>query len=181
MRFPNTLLAWVFLPLWLAKKWLLLWRRYWLTGHPEDRWFDEVDPVLVVGGALFPGDMAALRSIGVGAVLSLCAEYLDDPHDGVLMHRIPVHDDLAARADQLLGAVAWIDERVATGTKVYVHCAAGRGRSVSVACAWLMKRYDLSTEDALGRIQKVRRMAKPTPWQLAAVRRLEPSLRRPKA
>jgi atypical dual specificity phosphatase len=177
VRFPNTLLAWLFLPLWLVKKWLLLWRRFTLRGSTVHRWYDEVDPAIVLGGALFPGDMEALRLLGVGAVLSLCAEYLDDPHEGVHMHRIPVHDDLAASDEQLVEAVSWIEERVASGTRVYVHCAAGRGRSVSVVCAWLVQRYDLSTDDALRRVQSARPMAKPTPWQLAAVRRLEPVLR----
>ncbi len=178
MRFPGTLLATVFFPLWLLKKWMLVGRRWRLRGSSVDRWYDEIDAHLVLGGALFPGDMDALRKIGVASVLSLCAEYVDDPHEGVVMHRISVHDDLAASREQLLEAVSWIDSRVEKGEKVYVHCAAGRGRSVSVACAWLVKRHDLGTDAALTRIQAVRRVAKPTPWQLRAVRRLEAELRR---
>jgi hypothetical protein len=178
VRFPGTLLATIFFPLWLLKKWLLVGRRFRVRRSSVDRWFDEVDPALVVGGALFPGDIDELRRLGVGAVLSLCAEYLDDPQEGVLMHRIAVHDDLAVSREQFFEAVRWIDTRVEKGEKVYVHCAAGRGRSVSGACAWLMKRYDLGTDAALARIQAVRRAAKPTPWQLAAVRRIEADLRR---
>ncbi len=86
------------------------------------------------------------------------------------MHRIPVHDDLAARAEQLHEAVKWIDERVAVGDKVYVHCAAGRGRSVSVATAWLARRRGLTADEALARIQAARPAANPTPWQMRAVR-----------
>ncbi len=179
MRFPWTPLALALFPLWALKRALLVWRRASIRRSSVDRWFDEVDPSLVVGGALFPGDMEELRARhGVRAVLSMCAEYRDDEHAGVVMHRIPCHDDLAVSEPALLDAVRWIDERVASGEKVYLHCAAGRGRSVSVAVAWLVRRYRLSVDEALARIQSVRRAAKPTPWQLAAVRRLEDELRR---
>lgn len=171
MRFPWTRLALGLYPLWLLKRGLLGLRRWQLRRSTTDRWFDEVDPSIVVGGALFPGDLEALRAIGVKSVLSLCAEYRDDASPDVTMHRISCHDDFAVPVPQLAEAVRWIDERVALGEKVYVHCAAGRGRSVSVVVAWLVKRRGLSVERALAQVQSVRRAARPAPWQLAAVRR----------
>ena len=181
MKFPWTPLAIALFPLWALKRGLLSWRRFTVSRSSVDRWFDEVDPSLVVGGALFPGDLDALRARGVGAILSLCAEYVDPPCDGLAMHRIAVHDDLPASAEQIKEGVRWIDERVAAGAKVYVHCAAGRGRSVSVACAWLVRRHGLSTDEALARIQAVRPCARPARWQIAAVRKLEPELRSAKS
>lgn len=171
MRFPWTPLAIALFPLWALKRGLLGWKRSQIRRSSADRWFDEVDPSIVVGGALFPGDLDALRGLGVRSVLSLCAEYRDDTCAEVLMHRIPCHDDLAVGAVELDAAVRWIDDRVARGEKVYVHCAAGRGRSVSVVLAWLVKRYGLTPEAALAKVQAVRRAARPTPWQLASVRR----------
>jgi len=173
MRFPWTPLAIALFPLWALKRTLLGWKRFMIRRSGRDRWFDEVDAALVVGGALFPGDLDALRALGVSSVLSLCAEYRDDAHPSVFMHRIPCYDDLAVSEERLDEAVRWIDERVGRGEKVYVHCAAGRGRSVSVVVAWLVKRYALTTDAALARVQSVRRAARPTPWQLAAVRRFE--------
>jgi hypothetical protein len=181
VRHPNTALAWTLLPLWLLKRELLAFKRWRIRRSSVDRWFDAVDDDLVVGGALFPGDLDELRKLGVGAVLSLCAEYADDGGEGVVMHRIPVHDDFAVSEEQLLEGVAWIDARAAEGKKVYVHCAAGRGRSVSVVVAWLVKRHGLATDEALARVQAVRRAARPTSWQLASVRRLEKKLREGRA
>lgn len=178
MRFPWTPLALGLFPLWALKRFLLGVRRRQLRRSSVDRWFDEVDPSVVVGGALFPGDLDALRALGVKSVLSLCAEYHDDPHAEVVMHRIACHDDFALSEAQLADGVRWMDERVAQGDKVYVHCAAGRGRSVSVVLAWLVKNQGLSTDAALAKVQAVRRAARPAPWQLAAVRRYEKSLRK---
>jgi atypical dual specificity phosphatase len=175
VRFPRTPLAYALFPLWLLKLWLLHARRFRIRRSSRDRWFDEVDPSLVVGGALFPGDLEALRALGVGAILSLCAEYVDDEEacarTGIAAGRVPVHDDFGLAPAQFDEALAWIDARVAEGKKVYVHCAAGRGRSVSVAIVWLARRRGLTVDAALARIQAVRRAAKPTPWQMSAVRR----------
>jgi atypical dual specificity phosphatase len=176
VRFPGTFLATVLFPLWAFKLALLYGRRWRVARSSLDRWFDEVDPSLVVGGALFPGDLERLCAAGVGAILNLCAEYLDDVEAcagaGVATAHVPVHDDLWVRAEQFEKALAWIDARVGEGRKVYVHCAAGRGRSVSIAIAWLCRRRALTVDDALARIRSVRRAANPTPWQMRAVRRI---------
>jgi protein-tyrosine phosphatase len=181
MGFPGTLLAWILLPLWLLKAFALKIRRFQLGFSTRHRWFDEVDPAIVVGGALFPGDLEALRAIGVGAILSLCAEYLDDEAAcaaaGVTALRIPVHDDLGMRGEDLVAALDWIDARVAEKRKVYVHCAAGRGRSVAVVCGWLVRARGLGTDEAVARIKAVRPAAGPRSWQLAPVRALEARLR----
>lgn len=176
MGFPWTWLACAFFPLWAFKRWLLYRRRAYVERSTVHRWFDEVDPSLVVGGAVFPGDVERLRAAGVGAILSLCAEYLDPDAEcaraGLVTTRVPIHDDLWLRTRDFDASLAWIDARVAEGKKVYVHCAAGRGRSVSVAIAWLVRRHGLGVDAALSRIQAVRRAANPTPWQMYAVRRV---------
>jgi atypical dual specificity phosphatase len=175
MGFPRTLLAYVLFPLWLFKRWLLYRRRAFVLSSDVHHWFDEVDPSLVVGGALFPGDLEALKAKGVGAILNCCAEYLDDEdacaRADVSTRRVAILDDFWIYQRDLEAGVAWIDARVAEGRKVYVHCAAGRGRSVSVATVWLARRHGIAAEEALKRIQKERRAANPTPWQMFSVRR----------
>ena len=44
----------------------------------------------------------------------------------------------------LTEAVAWIDDQIADGRTVLVHCAKGRGRSATVLAAYLMKTEGMS-------------------------------------
>ncbi|MBI3724727.1 dual specificity protein phosphatase family protein [bacterium] len=121
--------------------------------------------------------MEALKAAGVGAILNCCAEYLDDEQAcaraGVATARVPILDDSWPRRSSLERAIRWIDERVARGQKVYVHCAAGRGRSVTVAASWLVVRRGLTTAEAIARIRAARPAAGPTWWQRLAVRGIE--------
>ena len=78
-------------------------------------------------------DLERLRQLGVRAVVNLCAERPDNPHR---LRRaqmdylwLPVTDTHAPTVDQILQGLAWLEQRVQPGRKVYIHCAAGMGRS----------------------------------------------------
>lgn len=70
---------------------------------------------------------------------------------GVLYRRAPVADmDSEELRARLTDCVRALDELLAAGHKVYLHCTAGAGRSPSVAIAWLVLRagWDLSRAHA---------------------------------
>ena len=48
----------------------------------------------------------------------------------------------------LTDAVAWIDEQLADGRTVLVHCAKGRGRSATVVAAYLMRERNMTFDEA---------------------------------
>lgn len=184
MRFPWTWLAVACFPLWITKRTLLAVKRWSAPESGPGAWWHEVAPNLVVGGIPFPSrrDVDALAALGTRAVLSCCGEYLDDEGAyrrlGIELTYVPTLDDFAVSEEKLARSVEWITARVRAGTKVYLHCAAGRGRSVSVALAYLVKEHGLTTDAALARVQSVRPAARPTPWQLRSVRRFEAGLAR---
>lgn len=181
MRFPRTWLAYACFPLWLAKRALLVRRREAARAETRYPWWNEVAPRLIVGGIPFPGDLDALLAQGVGAVLSCCAEYLDDEDayraHGLAFFHERMLDDFPPRLRSLERAVTWASSEIAAGRTVYLHCAAGRGRSVSVALAYLVREQRLSTEEALARVRAARPLANPTWWQLRAVRAFEARVR----
>ena len=40
--------------------------------------------------------------------------------------------------EQIVQGLAWIEQRVCAGQKVYIHCAAGMGRSVTLLACWYL-------------------------------------------
>lgn len=73
-------------------------------------------------------------------------------------------------------ASAFIDEGLASGSGVLVHCHAGRSRSCSLVLAWLMTRRRWPLKRALEFLQRMRPEAAPNAGYLAALLRLEEEL-----
>jgi len=58
-------------------------------------------------------------------------------------------------------AKGFIDSAISNGGTVLVHCVAGASRSPSVVAAYLMETEQLSPQEAMSRIRKIRPMARP--------------------
>jgi atypical dual specificity phosphatase len=100
-------------------------------------------------------DLATLRGHGIGALLTLTESPL--PHGAVERHDIhglhlPVDDFHAPTTEQMLEAMAFLDNARATGTPVAVHCLAGQGRAGTVLAAYLI-RGGLAAPDAIAEIR----------------------------
>ncbi|MEK7867121.1 MAG: dual specificity protein phosphatase family protein [Planctomycetota bacterium] len=152
---------------WICVKRFLVWRA---LGRP---WRSPVDDHVLLGGLLFPGDVADLSREGVRAVVSLCAEF-DDPLDrlraaGIEHLHLPTPDLTPPSQEDLTRAVAFIGERASRGERVYVHCASGVGRSATVAACWLV-RQGRTPEDALALLAKARPAVSLRSAQVRAVR-----------
>jgi Fe-S-cluster containining protein len=104
-----------------------------------------VTPNLATGPAPMSYDhLDHLRFEGVDAILNLCAEYCD-LHDiessrGFEVHYLPVEDEETPQLQALEEALAWLDEAIYLGKKVYVHCRHGIGRTGTVISAYLLRR-----------------------------------------
>ena len=119
--------------------------------------FSWIDPGLVAGMA-FPerGDDAALRSLGVTALLSLTRRTpFEDPPPGLSVLHLPVVDMTAPSQDQLGEAVRFLHATVEGGGKAAVHCVAGLGRTGTVLAAWLVAR-GADAEEAIHRVRAER-------------------------
>jgi atypical dual specificity phosphatase len=137
-------------------------------------WWDIIDEHVLLGGTLMFDDVERLQSQGVRAVVNLCAERPDNLHrlDAARMEYLwlPVRDTRPPTVEQIMQGLAWIESRVNDGAAVYIHCAAGIGRSATLLACWYMYTRGMSVAQVLHFIKQRRPQAALTRWQ---VRRLE--------
>jgi ADP-ribosyl-[dinitrogen reductase] hydrolase len=93
----------------------------------------------------------------VDAVVSLCRVGTEQVPDGIEHHQVWLVDQTGAEVNPNLGFV--LDDTVQAimtlrgeGKRVFVHCVAGASRTPTVAAAYLARREQIPTADALNRI-----------------------------
>ncbi len=115
-------------------------------------WFSEIRPQLWLGGApTYDRDLEDLLRLEIRAIVDMRAER--EAHEDwfrehdIAFRRYRVPDVTVPDEAVLDDAVAWMDERLAEGRRVLVHCAKGRGRSATVLAAYLMKTEGLTFDE----------------------------------
>ena len=123
-------------------------------------WWDRVDEHIIVGAFPFARDVSKMAEEGIGAVVNTCEEYCGPVEQyekyGINQFRMPTIDFTHPAFDDVCKAVDFIDAQVADGKTVYIHCKAGRARSVTVAICWLMKSKQISAAEAQKIVSKKR-------------------------
>ncbi len=96
---------------------------------------------------------------------------------GIRCLRLPVRDGYPEELRLRLPACARsLDELLAAGHRVYLHCSAGVNRSPSVAIAWLVWRRGMSLKEAFALVKTRRRCADPYWAAIEAALRDHPAL-----
>lgn len=133
--------------------------------------FHEIVPGLFLGPRPFAADRAAFERAGIRAVLDLTAEFGQVTFARALpgYRVLPLLDATAPSVAQFEDAVGWCTARLAEGP-VYVHCAAGRGRSAIVVAAVLLALGHADSADAAtARVRERRPSVHPNAEQRAAL------------
>jgi predicted protein tyrosine phosphatase len=132
----------------------------------------QITPHLHVGGQYRRRGWSRLAARGITAVVNMRIEF-DDREAGIVASRylyLPTVDDTAPTLQQLREGVAFIEDEIAQGGGVYVHCGAGVGRAATMAVAYLVH-TGLTTDRAWARVRAIRPFIRPSSVQLAQIER----------
>jgi len=130
--------------------WLFLFIKLKLQS---ERHLDEVAPGLLLGRRPLSADRTP-----ADCVVDLCVEFppsgpvVGVPDDDYLS--LPALDGTAPALADLQHAVGWIQQRLARGRRVLVHCAAGHGRSATVMACVLIARGLAADADSAERLMQ---------------------------
>jgi len=143
-----------------------------LHDRVKKPWWHVITDDIVLGALPFHDRNHLHRLItkeGIGGVVSLCKDYELDKNlvgtpvapshweaQGVECLHIPTADFDTPTIQQLFMAVIFIYKIIDGKKRVYVHCKAGRGRSVVVVACFLIQKYNITTEESIQMIAKKR-------------------------
>ncbi len=144
-----------------------------LTGIPILK-YSRITPQIFVGPQYRRAGKRHLEEAGITAGLNLRTEF-DDAAHGLALARychLPTVDDDAPSLEHLQQGVAFIQQVIAGGGKVYIHCAGGVGRAPTMAAAYFLSQ-GMNLNEALSLLRRTRPFIRLTPPQMARLREFE--------
>jgi hypothetical protein len=133
--------------------------------------FSRLTPNLYIGAQYGKRGRKRLEAEGINVSVNLREEFDDAAHDLHFMDYLylPVIDNTAPTLEDLEKGVEFIQQHIAEGNKVYIHCKSGVGRAPTMVAAYLIAE-GASVEDAIARITTVRPFIRVLPDQLSRLR-----------
>ncbi len=123
------------------------------------RW-DWVDEHVAVGALPSARFLRQLADAGISALVNLCVEYRGNERRlaalGITQLHLPTLDYHRPCTDDIARGVDFIKEQIESGKKTYIHCKAGRGRSVTIAVGYLMAMRQIGAEEAFLHLKSIR-------------------------
>jgi protein-tyrosine phosphatase len=145
-------------------------------------WWHSITDKLILGGIplLNFDHVNGMKKLGVQAVYSILEDFeaLSNTFFSVPViaenwkradiayQRLRCPDMKAMTVKELSLAADWVHSHISSNKTVYVHCKAGRGRSVMVAMAYLIRYHKKSLKQALEHICSKRSVVSLRPCQL---------------
>jgi len=115
-----------------------------------------------LAGSGYPASRAQVEWLvkaGVGSILTLTeqplpAEWLNGMD--VVVYHVPMKDHEVPGVESMEKAVEFIEDRIDKGSRVLVHCLAGRGRTGCVLSAFLIRTRRIGAEEAMDVLRKLK-------------------------
>ncbi len=139
-----------------------------------------ITPQLAVGGRVRPEDVGRLARSGVTRVVDTRSEHKDDEAalgaEAIELLYLPTPDTAPLSLDDLRRGALWINEQIADGQRVLIHCEHGVGRSVLLTAASLVA-SGMSAHAAVTLVQRRRWQAAPNHRQIVRLQQFEREIR----
>lgn len=138
------------------------------------RWWDFVDPHVILGAMPLKRDVQTMRLQGVRAVINMCKEY-PGPTGLYAQNQIeqlwlPTIDFNPPSLEDVARGVEFLQQHVSRNETVYVHCKAGRARSATIVICWLVRYRNMTLEAAQAHLLAARPHVNPKLHERAVVR-----------
>lgn len=145
----------------------------YLTGIPVVR-YSRLTPDIYLGAQYSAAGKRKLEQLGITSVINMRIEFDNAEHDLALKQycHLPTIDDDAPTLEHLEKGVAFIQQVLAEGGKVYIHCAGGIGRAPTMAVAYFMSQGHTLPE-AIALVKKSRPFINIMPPQLEQLKQFE--------
>lgn len=152
--------------LWVTLQWLYGRGLPRLTGKPL-RYNSQITEQVYVGPQYKSAGLAWLEQEGIDAVINMRIEFDNAEHGLVPEHylHLPTVDDDAPTMEHLAQGVAFCEQIIANGGKVYIHCKGGIGRAPTMAAAYFISQ-GMTRDEALQLIRQSRPFIKVMPPQM---------------
>lgn len=146
------------------------------------RWWDEVDPQLILGARPIGRDPFHFKDLRVTGVVNTCEEF-EGPVAayaklGIEQLWIPTVDFNHPSRENVVAGADFIQRHAEQAGRVYVHCKAGRARSATIALWWLVRYRELAPEVAQQVLLKARPHANPKVYMRPVIQELYAQLQR---
>ncbi|EME84452.1 uncharacterized protein MYCFIDRAFT_187455 [Pseudocercospora fijiensis CIRAD86] len=123
----------------------------------------QADLDFYIGGLFTLRRKEALHDAGITHVLSILKFKPDERQFAGFTHKVVEVDDVDDEnlLEHFEATNKFIQDGLDAGGGVLVHCAMGKSRSATCACAYLIHRYGISPDEALARIRESRPLCEP--------------------
>lgn len=124
--------------------------------------YNIIIPNLYLGNIKYAYNKDFLIENNIGAIINCTEnEQFDDYFDDKQTFRLAINDskdkeNINKFKNEILNAVYFIENALDNNIPIYIHCYWGLMRSATVVAAYLIKKYNLSIEDAIHIIREQR-------------------------
>lgn len=144
-----------------------------ITGIPIMK-YSQITPEIYVGPSYRAVGKRRLEQFGISGSVNLQFEFDDRLHGLALKDYcyLPVINNCAPTIEQLTAGVTFIQQVLAAGGKVYIHCQGGISRAPTMAAAYFIIQ-GFTLNEAIRLIQRVRPFIDIKPVQLEQLERFD--------